>query len=346
MGADSARSVARTVCMAEESIPGELRGYVQFQREYGRIRPFQIFDLGARRLVIIDGQLVDVPSDVSNFPTLTSYFLIWLLGEEWFRELGNSTPMHPLAEWFNAARGPHLPLSNLWYQLAYDVFVIRSNANNLDPLVQRLKIKSEFQGARFEIAVAAALILGGYRVTFEFDGSLGPIPELLAVGDGGTFAVEAKSRHRTGVMGFEKANNSLSTPQKAAMRRLLVDALKNRHGHPLLAFIDVNLPRGFDRNTAFKELASTFFRAESRAAPGSFSAIGAVFFNDSGPWDLAENVTLPTDYWLAGMVSKVVDAFDPRVVMTAVNAGLRYRQNIPQTIEQATAGRSSALVRR
>ena len=58
-------------------------------------------------------------------------------------------------------------------------------------------------------------------------------------------AVEAKSRHRPGVLGF-KGPPSLRAPavaeHRARMRGLLVDALKKEPGRPFVVFLDVNLP--------------------------------------------------------------------------------------------------------
>lgn len=113
--------------------------------------------------------------------------------------------------------------------LAYDLYALDHNAELQAKLIARLKNRDNFEGARYEIFVAATLIRAGFHIEFENeDDRTTTHCEFTATfkKTGRKFSVEAK--HRAG-----------SRPR---MGHLLINALKKQANHPRIVFIDVNMP--------------------------------------------------------------------------------------------------------
>lgn len=174
--------------------------------------------------------------------------------------------------------------------LAYDVYTLR-HAMALasgDSLVKRLGNRAEFQGARYEIAVAAIFVRAGYRIEWMADVSR-KLPEFIARREGSDveIAVEAKSRPRPGLLG-KSGERPDPESQKADLARLLRDALeKETDGRPFVVFLDMNLPPG--QYTSFAEAVPKLhdevlaWRGDSSADnPDAYSAV--VLTNFSWHW--------------------------------------------------------------
>lgn len=128
--------------------------------------------------------------------------------------------------------------------LCHDLYSIYHCAEVPDELLSRLKNSEQFQGARYEIAVAAIFVRAGFTIEWipriannspcEFKATHKEMQEKIIV--------EAKSRHRNGVLkrsGLLKSLNEM----KAEMGELYHKALKkNTEGLPYMIFMDVNLP--------------------------------------------------------------------------------------------------------
>jgi hypothetical protein len=87
---------------------------------------------------------------------------------------------------------------------AYDVYTLR-HAGAIDagdPIIKRLGQRDQFQGARYELAVAAIFVRAGYRIEWLIDVTR-RLPEFIARRQGSVveIAVEAKSRPRPGLLG-------------------------------------------------------------------------------------------------------------------------------------------------
>ena len=111
-----------------------------------------------------------------------------------------------------------------------------------DALLNRLRSKAEFQGARYEIALAAAFVRAGFTVAWiETEQKHAEFTALLEE-SGETILVEAKSRHRPGIL-HEPGELPDVTSLRADVNRLYHRALKKpTNGLPYLIGIDVNLP--------------------------------------------------------------------------------------------------------
>ena len=125
-----------------------------------------------------------------------------------------------------------------------------TNGHLPESLIERLKDPVAFQGARYELAVAALFAHLDCEIEFldeveELKDK--PRPEFVARHrpTGQDVAVEAKSRHRPGVLS-QAGDRNEEEPLRGdprAVRALFSKALrKDAGGRPLLIFIDMNAP--------------------------------------------------------------------------------------------------------
>jgi hypothetical protein len=131
-----------------------------------------------------------------------------------------------------------------WLRFAYDLFTVRDNAKVERRLKKRLLVNCEFQGARYELWVAAICITAGFDLDFEneTDSSTGHT-EFIATDrySSAKIAVEAKSRHRRGVHGFA-GGADVKPGNKVDIRDIVLDGYQKPSAFPLYLFVDVNLP--------------------------------------------------------------------------------------------------------
>jgi len=169
---------------------------------------------------------------------------------------------------------------------AFDVCSLIHTKRLPDHLLNRLKNKKEYQGARYEIAIAA--IFARLDCDIEFLDDLQQTKkhcEFFATHRKSqtVVAVEAKSRHREGVIHTEGILN-LEKIVRGDVRRLLNGALKQNPGDkPFMIFIDVNSPSNPDVNFQdkqwgkdVKEIIDTF----SAPTPDNPDSHNGIFFTN------------------------------------------------------------------
>lgn len=169
--------------------------------------------------------------------------------------------------------------------LAYDLYTLAHHALLQARLVKRLKVKEQFQGARYEIYVSAAFIRAGFDVKLENESdSTTTHCEFTAThkATGRHYAVEAKSRHRPGFLGQPGTPKSLEEIE-ADVYRLLQQALGKRATNDRIIFIDVNVPRqdgALIGSEWFKKVASQVKRLEEGQSPTNPWPPAFVFFTN------------------------------------------------------------------
>jgi len=160
----------------------------------------------------------------------------------------------------------------------------------------------------YELAVAAIMVRAGYNVTWQDGLSGSPRTEFVAKRHDVVIEVEAKSRHRPGVLGRPGQRIDADVPL-ADIRTLLRDALgKDPRGHPYLIFVDLNSPTTLSPERADHLLTSTNavlseLLAE-RGRPGDgFNALiltniayhyGEPFASPPNPWYAVIPLTIPS----------------------------------------------------
>lgn len=188
--------------------------------------------------------------------------LVQTLGSRWCKKELNKprAERHAVINWLTDAKD-NLKVENiakgLWPE-TYDAYVLADDLYRLQiyrkipsPLRARLIDKTLFQGVRYEIAVASIFARSGFDLDWINDRSVKHC-EFTAVhrGSGEAVAVEAKSRHRPGILhqaGSGTPQASPSSLQREDIKNLLRRALQQGPGDkPFIIFVDVNLPHEAD----------------------------------------------------------------------------------------------------
>lgn len=127
--------------------------------------------------------------------------------------------------------------------LAYDLCHLLHRGGLPREILERLKSYGEFQSARYEIAVAATFVRAGCRIKFISEKARKHC-EFIAEdpATGATIAVEAKSRHRPGVLHYPGEVEELKA-LRGDVEGLVNEALKKDPGDSaFMIFIDLNVP--------------------------------------------------------------------------------------------------------
>ncbi len=201
--------------------------------------------------------------------------------------------------------------------LADDIYQLAHALDTPKKVISRLKNNHEFQGARYEVLVASLIARCGFSIQFIDDTSKRN-PEFLATRQGERIAVEAKSRHRSGIL-HERGAYREDAP--AEIKRLYETALgQNPGGLPFLVFVDVNLPLSPEIPIMEKEWvkeamqAFEYRRGEEREDPDT-----ALILTNFGWHFSRESLALPGEY----------------IAVLAANPGYPIRAETWQLIDRA-----------
>jgi len=185
--------------------------------------------------------------------------LLWTLGKAWFdaemaKPLGQRHVIlrwrHERSELLKAHQKPEddpnkavaAPMTGsvrALQVLADDIYQLEHALKTPRKIIDRLRDSRQFQGARNEIAVASIFARCGFEIEF-IDDDTKRNPEFIAQKGAERIAVEAKSRHRPGVL--EERGVIQGDPAPAKIKELYENALRqNPGGIPFMVFIDVNL---------------------------------------------------------------------------------------------------------
>jgi len=301
--------------------------------------------------LVASGRTLHWGKDWKVFPDFLHAYLAGNLNPKW-GEPQLKLPVedqHPINQWYShlvaeqQATGQNeagLFVCNTgatlaWAQLAYDLFLIEHNAEIQKKLIKKLRDPTKFQGARFEIAVAAMLLAADYVIDFVPEKGPGKHPEYFAVHKttGMRIAVEAKSRHRPGIMGFESSSKP-DFNSAFDLDGLVRDAVSKDTEEPLLVFIEVNSPTKLTKTNSIglqNLLDAPWQAAQKLEWEKGFPAIGIVFYNDIRPWHLTEalGTTEPSIWVSAKWPSLNRHKFDSRILLTEVVRGCMKRTEIP-----------------
>jgi len=136
--------------------------------------------------------------------------------------------------------------------LAFDLYLLTHKGFMPEEWLERLRDRNEYQGVRYEIAVASLFVRVG--CSLEFYPAENPKrhrPEFVAhhLELDTHIAVEAKSRQRPGVI-HANGDINLRKAMRGDVQKLFNKALKKETDNlPFLIFIDVNAPTSVDEAT-------------------------------------------------------------------------------------------------
>ncbi len=229
-------------------------------RNFGHGRPIISTDFHGYKVVAV-GNTIHYSKSWKTFHDFLGDYVKKVIGSEW----GNAElkepfeQRHPIIQWYRdvcdlqhrtikepgkvqsaVATGPVMA----YMSLAYDLYTLEHHALLRKKLINRLKVNAQFQGARYETYVAAAFVRAWFDVVLEDEGNSATTHcEFTAThrGTGLKYSVEAKSRHRPGLLGQPGQQQPLEQIE-ADVYRLLQGALSKRAEHDRIIFVDVNVP--------------------------------------------------------------------------------------------------------
>jgi len=210
------------------------------EKKFGKVRPIIHTDFKGQKFVV-SGNTVHFNEKWKTFPDFLYDYVKTCFGKEfWLGEVEKpEVQRHPVLKWARAVSDQQKgeskkaekdglfsfqPVGEAWeyYQLGYDLYVLRDHLKLQGRMVHRLKIEDQFPGARYELYVVAIFIRAGFTIDYEdeTDGSR-KHPEFLAIHKetGQQFAVEAKKRNRSKPID-DDSNIKLGHWQNKAMHRL------------------------------------------------------------------------------------------------------------------------------
>lgn len=242
--ADLARKVKADNLLREEHVA-----------KYGHARRPVGVEVNGKMWIAIDGAIYQQAEEGPyNFINAIHDHALHFFGEEMLEieEAKAFADRHPAIQWMHA----HVELYErdrdmfqngngaAWYRFGYDLYTIRDNAKLQNELKQKLLRPNDFQAARYELKVAALCATAGFDLQFEDERDNSRThPEFVGTDrlTGAKIAVEVKSRHRKGVLGFT-GGLDLAPGVFVDVRKNILEAYKKQPGLPFYVFIDANLP--------------------------------------------------------------------------------------------------------
>jgi hypothetical protein len=243
---------------------------------WGRGKPVVSALHNDQRVVVIRNRVYYLRKE-ATVPDFIDQFMREILGRTWGDEELRKPfeSRHPLFSWFpsmaehisrqmakNSDQGyTDIPLSSAtaaYFHLAYDVLTVANEGLLTDLVIRRLRLKDQFQGARNELFVTALFVRAGFSVALENESSRRTKHhEFVATHAGSreSFAVEAKSRHRSGILG-QAGNAPADEEIRLEIGHLLSGALSKPTSLRRFVFIEANMPTvdGDERVDWFEQL--------------------------------------------------------------------------------------------
>lgn len=246
--------------------------------------------LAGKKVVAVGGRIY-LSSDWKSFPDFLNQYLKEVMGKEWWEKEGRcpADKRHPIMRWafekqeyfkrFEKRMGvlaqikPNGP-TMAYHALAYDLYLLGDNSKLQKSLIERLKLRELFDGARYEAMVASIFLRAGLGFNYEDESDNSrKHPEFVSVDEvNGTFLeVEAKSRNREHPQVSEDKI-------RLGIDNLLRNALTKFSGRPYVIFINLNVPwlsLDFRDTVWFKEILNSLEKPWIRNKEGKdiFSAL-------------------------------------------------------------------------
>ena len=306
---------------AEVSIPvpeqldgiGKVIRAAQLEMKQSPYRPpeYHELELGGQKFRIVGRGVYDQPHSGQLADIIIEHLKTQVLGTPWIEEEGRKSPdqQHIVMRWLSAwndlrRRGQELakqrrtqtysPLSGEAQELlalADDVARVLQVEKRLPKKLRvRLLNRNEFQGARYELAIAATFIRTNFKIDW-IDDTTGPANtrgkrcDFIATHNitGETIAVETKSRRRRGRL-HEVGEATDPEQLSADVYNLYKEAIEqNPDDRSFAIFIDVNLPHQPTRPGMDKTWASEVLEIQKKygaSNPQNPAPFSFVFFTN------------------------------------------------------------------
>jgi uncharacterized protein YchJ len=292
--------------MLFENLPPKVKEkFIKWEKrkeEQGAVRNMISLDFQGFKTVAVGNQLF-FSKKWKTFPDFLFDYIKKVLGPDW----GNTElkkpfeEQHVIIQWYKSLcefQKKHFRKEGDIYSatctgtvgaylsLAYDLYVLRHHSLLQQQLIDRLKNKQQFQGARYEIYVTSSFIKAGFNIEFENESDKSKSHcEFIATHtkSGKKYSVEAKSRHRSGFLGFPGERIQSHDNVKLRIGNLINEALSKKADFVRVIFIDINMPP--QEGIVFKKpwmktLFSKLNEIESKGIAGNNCPPAYVFFTN------------------------------------------------------------------
>jgi len=229
----------------------------EYKEKYGHVQPQVSVPAFGKRMVAVKNKIF--LEDWKFFSDFLRDYVPFVFGDEWCKtELAKPlAERHLVTQWrtqgavYMNAQPPQPDGSRAalfsgalgaFMCFAYDLFVVDNNSELDEALVQRLRNPELFQGARHELFAEATCLRAGCTVQHENekDGTSRHAEfRVKHTATGQLLSIEAKSKHRPGVLG--RPGKPADKPD-LRFGELINDAVNKHPPHPLVIFLDTNLP--------------------------------------------------------------------------------------------------------
>ena len=324
------------------------------KKKYGNVKSIIHTDAAGRKFVAVGNALYHSDNWVTFIDFLCDY-IIYVFGKEWFdSEVAKAEgEQHPVMQWRRSfyrfhekqekgidelySATPTGPMK-AYFTLAYDLYLVRHNSELQELHISRLKDLDQFQGARYELFATTSMIRAGYNIEIEDeqDGASKHV-EFIAVhnGTGEKVAIEAKSRHRSGILGFP--GEKIEPPKvKLRIERLINRAIEKHPDMPYFIFVDMNLyPENIEwlmKDSSLKELAKTLRTVEEDSDGDDY--FNAIFYTNE-PYHLGDDFSPYFDSHLSLAISqKPKYSLKSTKAIESIQLAILQRKNIPNEFEE------------
>jgi hypothetical protein len=246
----------------------EQKGREECERvaQYGQVRPPITLKAFGKRLITVGGTIYGDAKWKYFYDFLRDYVPI-VFGGEWVNSENTASEerRHLVTQWRvestqymysqplqpdGSRKAPPSGAMAALMAFSYDLYIVADNGGLDDALLHRLKNREHFQGARHELFAEATCLRAGFSIEHENekDGTRRHA-EFIArhKATGQLLSVEAKSKHRAGVLAVPGDRESQDRPS-LRFGTLINDAVRKAPPHPLVIFLDTNLhSRAADR---------------------------------------------------------------------------------------------------
>lgn len=251
-------------------ISADFQGYrftaVGNQLHYSKTHKTFIDFLGDYIRNVLDPQWGN--AEISKAPEDRHQIIKWYQAVSIFQRANMNKPLGEIQE------VPVNGLISAYYGLAYNLYLLKHNAELQKYLVRRLKGPDSFYAAYYETHVAAWFILAGFELKLEDEqDSTRTHPEFIATRDGMSYSVEAKTR-QPGKDHFDVGNQLFSGLQIEAR-------------HPRVIFIDMNAPVDADFGALADGAVAAIRSRESTLTIRHLPAPPAYVYVTNQPYHLA-----------------------------------------------------------
>jgi len=234
---------------------------IEKEKRYGKVKSI-IHATHQNKKFMAVGSTLYFSEKWKTFPDFLFEFVWRIFGKEWYDNecTKNINEQNEIVKWFNKSlefsqnqipNKDGLIIANpngctaAYLLFSYDLYTVLNKNINIDALIHRLRNRIQFQGARYELFCLAACIRGGFNIVLENEKEIDKKHVEFKITDPETnitYSIEAKSKHRSGILGQPGHTIPEEKIRVGKMTQLINNAVLKDEKHPLIIFLEFNLP--------------------------------------------------------------------------------------------------------